>query len=70
MYCVHPPVVTMTGLITQKGNAVMTITGYKIRAEAKPSLFEYIEIFYNRKPRPAFLKYITPVEFEMNYTSH
>jgi transposase InsO family protein len=38
---------------------------YKTRDEAKQSIFEYIEIFYNRKRRHAFLNYMTPVEFEM-----
>ena len=37
---------------------------YKTRAEARQSIFEYIEIFYNRKRRHAFLKYMTPVEYE------
>lgn len=43
---------------------------YKTRAEAKQSIFEYIEIFYNRKRRHAFLNYMTPVEFEMKYAGH
>jgi putative transposase len=43
---------------------------YKTRAEAKQSIFEYIEIFYNRKRRHAFLNYMTPVEFEMKYADH
>ena len=37
---------------------------YKTRAEARQSLFEYIEIFYNRNRRHAFLNYMTPVEYE------
>jgi transposase InsO family protein len=37
---------------------------YKTRAEARQSVFEYIEVFYNRKRRHAFLNYMTPVEFE------
>jgi putative transposase len=37
---------------------------YKTRAHARQSIFEYIEIFYNRKRRHAFLKYMTPVEYE------
>lgn len=37
---------------------------YKSRAEARQSIFEYIEIFYNRKRRHASLKYMTPVEYE------
>jgi len=40
---------------------------YKTREQAKQSIFEYIEIFYNRKRRHAFLNYMTPVEFEEKY---
>jgi transposase InsO family protein len=40
---------------------------YQSRAEAKQSIFEYIEVFYNRKRRHAFLKYLTPVEYEAKY---
>ena len=43
---------------------------YKTRAEAKQSIFEYIEIFYNRKRRHAFLNYMTPVEFETKYVGN
>ena len=34
---------------------------YKSRAQAKQSVFEYIEVFYNKKRRHAFLDYMTPV---------
>ena len=37
---------------------------YRTRSEAKQSIFEYIEVFYNRKRRHAFLNYMTPVEYE------
>lgn len=37
---------------------------YRTRAEARQSIFEYIEVFYNRKRRHAFLNYMTPVEYE------
>jgi transposase InsO family protein len=40
---------------------------YKTRAEAKQSIFEYIEVFYNRMRRHAFLNYMTPVEYEAKY---
>lgn len=42
---------------------------YKTRAEAKQSLFEYIEVFYNRQRRHASLRYLTPVEYEVRYAS-
>ncbi len=41
---------------------------YRTRAEARQSIFEYIEVFYNRKRRHAFLNYMTPVEYEEKYT--
>jgi len=40
---------------------------YKTRAQAKQSIFEYIEVFYNRQRRHAFLNYMTPVEYEEKY---
>ncbi len=40
---------------------------YRTRAEARQSIFEYIEVFYNRQRRHAFLNYMTPVEYEEKY---
>ncbi len=37
---------------------------YKTREEARQNIFEYIEVFYNRKRRHAFLNYMTSVEYE------
>ena len=37
---------------------------YETRAEARQSLFEYIEMFYNRQRRHSALGYRSPVEFE------
>lgn len=37
---------------------------YKTRNKAKQSVFEYIEIFYNRKRRHSYLDYLCPEEFE------
>ena len=37
---------------------------YKTRREARGSIFEYIEVFYNRVRRHSALKYCSPVEFE------
>ncbi|PCJ20485.1 MAG: hypothetical protein COB04_04320 [Gammaproteobacteria bacterium] len=39
----------------------------KQNREAKQSIFEYIEVFYNRSRRHAFLNYLTPVEYEEKY---
>jgi transposase InsO family protein len=40
---------------------------YRTREEARQSLFEYIEIFYNRRRRHSYLGYISPVEFERRH---
>jgi putative transposase len=40
------------------------VTRFKTREEAKRALFEYMEVFYNRKRRHSSLGYISPVEFE------
>ena len=37
---------------------------YQTRMEAQKSIFEYIEIFYNRKRLHSSLDYCSPVEFE------
>jgi len=37
---------------------------YVTRDEAKQSIFEYIEVFYNRQRRHSYLNYMTPFEFE------
>ena len=37
---------------------------YSTRQQARQSIFEYIEAFYNRQRRHATLNYMTPVEFE------
>lgn len=37
---------------------------YQTRQQAKQSLFEYIEVFYNRQRRHSYLGYITPLEYE------
>ena len=37
---------------------------YATRAEARASVFDYIEIFYNRQRRHSALGYVSPAEFE------
>lgn len=36
---------------------------YRTRSEARQSIFEYIEIFYNRVRRHSYLGYVSPVDF-------
>ena len=42
---------------------------YLTRDHARQSIFEYIEVFYNRQRIHSFLDYMTPVEFEIKYVS-
>jgi putative transposase len=37
---------------------------YQTRAQAKSSLFEYMEVFYNRQRRHSSLGYASPLDFE------
>jgi len=41
---------------------------YRTREEARADVFEYIEVFYNRKRRHGFLGNISPAEFEQRTT--
>jgi transposase InsO family protein len=40
---------------------------YRTREEAQRSIFEYIEVFYNRERLHSTLKYHSPVEFEQAF---
>jgi putative transposase len=40
---------------------------YNTREEAKQSIFEYIEVFYNRQRRHSTLKYVSPMIFEKQW---
>jgi transposase InsO family protein len=37
---------------------------YATREQAKASIFEYIEVFYNRQRRHSTLGYVSPAEYE------
>jgi putative transposase len=37
---------------------------YQSRAQARASIFEYIELFYNPKRRHSSLGFLSPVEYE------
>lgn len=40
---------------------------YQTRQEATQSIFEYVEVFYNRQRRHSTLNYMTPLTFEQHY---
>lgn len=40
---------------------------FETRAQAKQAIFEYIEVFYNRKRRHSNNDYLSPVEFEQKF---
>jgi transposase InsO family protein len=42
---------------------------YKTRDEARVSLFEYIEVFYNRQRRHSTINYVAPLAFEESTTA-
>ena len=41
--------------------------GYRSHEEARRAIFEYIEVFYNRKRRHSNFGYLSPVEFEARH---
>ena len=43
---------------------------YRTRTEAKASIFEYIEVFYNRQRRHSHIGYVAPLTHERMATSH
>lgn len=42
---------------------------YKTRDEARASLFDYMEVFYNRQRRHSTIKYVAPLAFEASTTA-
>ena len=42
---------------------------YKTHEQARSSIFEYIECFYNRQRRHSYLNYLTPIQFERQHVS-
>ena len=43
---------------------------YRTRKAARTSIFEYIEVFYNRQRRHSYLDQQAPLDYEMMMTSH
>ena len=45
-------------------------TQWRTRAEARSAIFDYVELFYNRRRRHSALGYLSPDQFERrNYES-
>jgi putative transposase len=61
--------ITETFFHTLKTELVYT-TRYETRQEAELDLFEYIELYYNRRRMHSSLKYLSPVEFEKQFFSN
>ena len=40
---------------------------YRTRAQARSAVFEYIEVWYNRRRRHSTLAYVSPLQFERSY---
>ncbi|MBD3353615.1 MAG: IS3 family transposase [Candidatus Lokiarchaeota archaeon] len=59
----HVNAVTESFFGTLKSELVC-LTKYQTRPEAKYSIFEYIECFYNRKRKHSALGYLSPAEYE------
>jgi len=64
--------ITETFFHTLKTVRLRRIKNYQTREEAKSSVFEYIEVFYNRQRRHSALGYKSPVDFEnqLNYITN
>lgn len=48
-------------------NEMIYLRRFKTREEARRAVFEYIEIFYNRKRRHQSLNYMTPAKYLNEY---
>ena len=50
-------------------NELVCHEDYRTRDQARQSLFEYIEVFYNRQRRHSYLGYLAPMDFERQNAS-
>ena len=46
---------------------LMFQSSWSTRAQARSAIFEYIELFYNRRRRHSVLGYLCPDQFELRY---
>lgn len=75
----HPVTVSMSGTGNCYDNAAMEsfyhtlktehvyFEHYETREQAKRSIFEYVEVFYNRKRKHSTLGYVSPIVFETQW---
>ena len=40
---------------------------FKTRSDAKQAIFEYIEVFYNRRRKHSTIGYVAPMEYDEAY---
>ena len=45
------------------------LTADKTRVELANAIFDYLEIFHNRRRRHSALGYRTPIEYELSFTN-
>jgi transposase InsO family protein len=62
----HDNAVAESFFSTLKSELVYQTT-YQTREEAKSSIFEYIEVFYNKVRRHSYLNYESPINYEMAF---
>lgn len=42
---------------------------WRTRLEFTNAIFDYIEVFYNRRRRHSSINYVSPIEFEVSLTN-
>ena len=57
-----------TALLAIMSEWTRTDEDYATRAQAKSSIFEYLEVFYNRERRHSTLGYQSPADYEASRT--
>ena len=57
----------MNTSVSFTGRLQKNVLSYATREQAKQDIFEYMEIFYNRKRRHSFNNQLSPVEYEKRY---
>ena len=70
----RPAVVVKTGPVANDATGVLKTElvmhcDYKSREQARASLFDYMEVFYNRQRRHSTINYVAPLAFEESTTA-